>query len=143
MYLLKIYLLNIESVNKLKVEYDLTLNEVKTMTQTTISKEWLNKRNEEIQKEKEENSNYLQLKNGENIIKIDLSTLPIETTGKFGKKFVYQTLTEKNGKKLLLSASKTLDALIIKALSDGHNPFTLVKVGEGKETRYAIKELEE
>jgi hypothetical protein len=48
----------------------------------------------------------------------------------------------KNDKPLLLSASPTLDSLIIKALSEGYNPFTLIKVGEGKETRYGIKELE-
>lgn len=113
------------------------------MEQQTISKEWLNKRNEQIQKNKEENSKYLQLKTGENIIKIDLSQLPIEDkTGQYGTKMVYQTLTEKNGRKLLLSASPTLDALIIKCLCKGLNPFTLVKTGEGKNTRYAVKELE-
>jgi hypothetical protein len=35
-----------------------------------------------------------------------------------------------------------LDSLIVKALSKGINPFTLIKVGEGQQTRYAIKELD-
>jgi hypothetical protein len=109
----------------------------------TINEKWLKQRNEQIQKEKEENSKYYQLKNGENIIKIDLTQLPIEANGKYGKKYVYQTMTEKNGRKLLLSASTTLDSLIIKCLTNGINPFTLIKVGEGKDTRYAVKELEE
>lgn len=110
--------------------------------QKTISETWLKNRSEQIQKEKEENSKYVQLKNGENIIKIDMSMLPIEQKGKYGVKMVYQTLNEKNGKKLLLSASATLDALIIKALCAGINPMTLYKLGEGKDTRYSIKELE-
>jgi hypothetical protein len=110
--------------------------------QKTINEEYLKNRTLEIQKQKEENSKYYQLKNGENIIKINLSQLPIDVKGKYGMKHVYETMTEKNGVKLLLSASDALDALIIKALSHGLNPFTLIKVGEGKETRYAIKELE-
>lgn len=112
------------------------------MEQKTINPEWLKTREQQIEKEREENSKFLSLKNGENVIKIDLSQLPIEDKGKYGKKFVYQTMIEKNGRKLLLSASVTLDSMIIKALSKGINPFTLIKVGEGKETRYAIKELE-
>jgi hypothetical protein len=113
------------------------------MAQIKINEEFLKNRMEQIKKEKEENSKFLSLKNGENIIKIDLSVLPIEQpTGKYGKRFIYITCIMKNDKPLLLSASPTLDSLIIKALSEGYNPFTLIKVGEGKETRYGIKELE-
>lgn len=114
----------------------------KKSMQQTIDKTYLESRMKQIQKEKEENSKFLSLKNGENIIKIDLSVLPQETTGKFGKRFMYTTAIKKGEKNLILSASPTLDALIIKALSEGFNPFTLIKVGEGKETRYGIKELE-
>jgi hypothetical protein len=113
------------------------------MAETNITEKWLKEREAKIKKEREENSKYFSLRNGENIIKIDLTQLPIETTGKYGSKFVWQTQTEKNGVKLLLSASPTLDALITKALANHVNPFTLIKVGEGKETRYAIKEFEE
>jgi hypothetical protein len=107
----------------------------------TINETFLQTRMEQIAKEKEENSKFVKLVNGENIIKIDLSQLPIEQVGKFGKRFIYQTEVVKNGRKLLLSASPTLDALIIKALSEGHNPFTLIKLGEGKDTRYDLKEM--
>jgi hypothetical protein len=118
------------------------------MAQTVINKEWLAKRQEEIKKDKEENSKYQSLKNGENIIKIDLTVFPvIEEKGKFGIRHIYTTTTTKLIKgimqPLLLSASPTLDALIVEALANGHNPFTLIKVGEGKDTRYAIKELGE
>jgi hypothetical protein len=115
------------------------------MENKTINQNWLKARNEQIQKEKEENSKYLKLKIGENIIKIDLTQLPIEETktisGKAVKRFVYQTEINNNGRKMLLSASAYLDTLIIKALSEGFNPFTLIKTGEGINTRYAVKEL--
>jgi len=110
------------------------------LTQKTIDATFLKQRSEQIKKEKEENSKYVSLKNGENVIEIDLSQLPIEQIGKFGKRFIYQTTTKKNGANLLLSASPTLDSLIIKALSEGLNPFTLIKLGEGKDTRYDLKE---
>lgn len=114
--------------------------------QQAINKQWLETRNQQIKKEKEENGKFVSLKNGENKIEIDLSVLPQEQLGgKFGKRFIYTTTTKKKTEKgeigLLLSASPVLDALIIKSLSQGVNPFTLIKVGEGKETRYDIKEL--
>lgn len=108
-----------------------------------INTDWLKQRQIAIQKEREENSKYLSLKNGENIIKIDLNVLPLEQKGRFGARQIYTTCTVKGDKQLLLSASMMLDSLIIKALSNGINPFTLIKVGEGKDTRYAIKELED
>lgn len=111
--------------------------------QPKINDEYLKTRTEQIKKEKEDNSKFFKLKNGENIIKIDLSQLPIEETGKYGKRFIYQTVTVKNGTPLLLSASKTLDSMVIKCLSEGLNPFTLIKLGEGKDTRYDIKEWKE
>lgn len=107
-----------------------------------INTDYLQKRMQEIQKNKEENSRYISLKNGENILKIDLNFLPVEEKGKYGTRIVYTTANMKGDKALLLSASIVLDSLIIKALSNGINPFTLIKVGEGKNTRYAIKELE-
>ncbi len=118
------------------------------MTQNNIvSKEWLQAEQERIKKEKEENSKYVTLKQGENTIKLDLSVRPeFDAKAKFGGKWVWQTTATKMLKgvmtPMLLSASPTLHALIISALAEGHNPFTLIKVGEGKETRYAIKELE-
>ena len=116
------------------------------MQKQIMDKDWLNKRNEQIKKEREENSRYITLQNGENVVEIDLTEMPVEVKGMYGTKFVYTTTTKKtiNNKEisLLLSASKILDGLIIKALSEGFNPFTLIKVGEGKNTRYAIKEFD-
>lgn len=113
-----------------------------------ISKDWLQQRNQQIAKNKEENSKFVKLKNGENVIEIDLNKLPQEQPPKNGysARMIWTTTAQKNiaGKSfnLLLSASLTLDSLIVKALNEGHNPFTLIKVGEGINTRYAIKELE-
>lgn len=117
------------------------------MTIQPISQDWLKTRKEQIQKEKEKNSKYLTLKDGENQIVIDMSVLPItQEGGKFGTRQIWTTKNQKviDGKtitSLLLSASPTLDVLIVRALSEGFNPFTLIKVGQGKDTRYAIKEL--
>ena len=115
----------------------------KNCMQKNINEEFLKNRMEEIKKEKDENSKYLSLKNGENIVKIDLGFLPEKVNGKFGTRYVYTTCIKKGERQLFLSASPMLDGLIIKALSEGINPFTLIKVGEGKNTRYAIKEIEE
>lgn len=111
--------------------------------QKNINEEYLKNRMEEIKKEKEKFGKYLSLKNGENIVKINLEHLPVSTDTKFGTRYVYTTCIKRNDKELLLSASPILDGLIIKALSNNINPFTLIKVGEGKNTRYAIKELAE
>lgn len=107
-----------------------------------INADWLKQRTEQIAQQKEQNSKFVSLKNGENKIGIDLNNLPEPQNTKFGVRMVYTTTTKKGEKSLLLSASIVLDSLIVKALSAGINPFTLIKVGEGKETRYAIKELE-
>jgi hypothetical protein len=116
------------------------------MTQK-VNPEYLKTRMQQIQKQKEENSRFISLKNGENRIELDLNILPVEQPPKNGysARMIWTTTTQKNvnGKSfnLLLSASYTLDSLIIKALSEGHNPFTLIKLGEGINTRYAVKEL--
>jgi hypothetical protein len=109
-----------------------------------INQDYLKKRMEQHKKQKEENSRFIILKNGENKIEINLDILPQEQPPKNGysARMLYTTTTIKNGVCLLLSASNILDGLIIKALSGGYNPFTLIKVGEGINTRYAIKELE-
>lgn len=113
-----------------------------------VNTDWLKQRTQQIQKQKEESSRFVSLKNGENKIELDLSVLPTEQPPKngYGARMLWTTTTQKtiSGRSfnLLLSASITLDALIVKALSAGFNPFTLIKVGEGINTRYAIKELE-
>ncbi len=114
------------------------------MQNTKINQDYLKTRMEQIKKQREENSRFISLKNGENVIEIDLTVLPVLQPPKNGYKerMLWTTTTQKNGRNLLLSASLPLDALIVKALSEGYNPFTLIKVGEGINTRYAVKELE-
>lgn len=112
---------------------------------TKVNVDYLKQRTEQIKKQKEEYSKFVKLQNGENKIEIDLSVLPYEqpAKGSYNARMIWTTATQKNGKNLLLSASMILDSLIVKALSNGVNPFTLIKVGEGINTRYAIKELEQ
>lgn len=110
--------------------------------QQTVSKEYLQKIHQENEKRREENNKYVQLVQGEQIIKIDMTQIPIETQTKQGyPRYVWQTENTKNGNKLFLSTSPTLNGFIVEALLADINPFTLIKVGEGKNTRYSIKEL--
>jgi hypothetical protein len=82
---------------------------------------------------------YFAVPEGETIIEVDLNNPAEEREGDFGKQFVYHI--KANGEKYLLSASITLDRLIISALSKDINPMTLIRVGTKKQTRYSIKEL--
>jgi hypothetical protein len=85
------------------------------------------------------NPKYFTIPEGETAIEIDLNHPAEEREGDYGKQFVYRI--KANGEKYLLSASITLDRLIISALGEGINPMTLVRVGTKKQTRYSIKEL--
>jgi hypothetical protein len=82
---------------------------------------------------------YFSVPEGETAIEVDLSRPAEEREGDYGKQFVYHI--KANGKQYLLSASVTLDGLIILALSEGINPMTLIRTGTKKQTRYSIKEL--
>ena len=82
---------------------------------------------------------YFTVPEGETTIEIDVDQPAEEREGDYGKQFVYHI--KANGEQYILSASITLDRLIISALSEGINPMTLVRVGAKKQTRYSIKEL--
>jgi mannose-6-phosphate isomerase-like protein (cupin superfamily) len=82
---------------------------------------------------------YFAVPEGETTIEIDLNNPAEEREGDFGKQFVYHIKV--NEEHYLLSASVTLDRLVISALSEGINPMTLIRTGTKKQTRYSIKEL--
>lgn len=110
--------------------------------------DWILEREQQIAKEKAEFSNYISLQQGENKVSIDVNIPPVEKdgdypdkTGKPQKRYIYTTTQVKNGKALLLSASKVLDRQIIACLVKGITEFTIIKVGVKKDTRYQIKEL--
>jgi hypothetical protein len=85
------------------------------------------------------NPEYLTVPEGETAIEVDLNHPAEEKEGDYGKQFMYRIKVD--GKQYLLSASITLDRLIISALSEGINPMTLIRTGTKKQTRYSIKEL--
>lgn len=113
------------------------------MANNGVSKEWLKAQHEKDLKIREENSKYESLKIGENVIKIDVTKVPMETQNRGGfPRFVWTTEKVRNGANLLLSASPTLNGMIVEALLKDINPFTIVKTGTGVNTRWSIKELQ-
>lgn len=108
------------------------------MTEEKKIPEWIQKRSERHASEPE--SEYFKIPEGETVILVNEQQAPEEIKGKFGDQAIYEIFIE--GEKQKLSASRRLDRLIIKALMNGMNPMTLVRVGKEIDTRYAIKGLE-
>lgn len=99
--------------------------------------DWLQQRKQQI--DAEEQTPYFKIPQGETEITVDMDIPPAERTGDYSKQYIY-TITV-NGEARKLSASEYLDKMIIEALCHNINPFTLVRKGTGKQTRYSIKEL--
>lgn len=101
--------------------------------------DWIAQREKEIENDKNNNSNFIRLAIGEN--KIKLLAIPAQKIvgGKFGDRWHYKVDAE--GKEKILSASVVLDRMLVEAMKEGIFEITLIKVGEGKSTRYSIKEL--
>jgi hypothetical protein len=94
---------------------------------------WVQQRKEEIDVE------YFTVPQGETKITVDVDVVPKERDGKYSKQYIYSVTI--NGKTWKLSASESLDRMIIEALSQGINTFTLIRKGTGKQTKYSIEEL--
>jgi hypothetical protein len=82
---------------------------------------------------------YFKVPVGETEITVNVDVAPEEREGDYSKQYVYSIKV--NGETWKLSASEYLDNIMIEALSRGINPFTLIRKGTGKKTRYSIKEL--
>ena len=105
------------------------------MNQKTIPK-WVQERKQRIGKAQLQ---YFKIPVGETTITVNVDIVPEELEGDYSKQYVYSVIV--NNEELKLSASEYLDKMIIEALSQGINPFTLVRKGTGKKTRYSIKKL--
>jgi hypothetical protein len=97
---------------------------------------WLAQRKQEIDAD---NLPFYKIEQGETVIEVDVDVVPTMREGDYSKQYLYNVTV--NGEAYKLSASEYLDKLIVEALIAGHNPFTLVRKGTGKKTRYSIKEL--
>ena len=97
---------------------------------------WVKNRKEQINSEK---LPFYKIEQGETVIEVDVDVVPTMREGDYSKQYLYNITVKDEAYKL--SASEYLDRLIIEALSQGINPFTLVRKGTGKKTRYSIKEL--
>ena len=105
------------------------------MNQRIIPK-WVQERKQLIAQEQLQ---YFKIPVGETTITVDVDVVPEEREGDYSKQYVYAVAV--NGETWKLSASEYLDKMIIEALSQGINRFTLVRKGTGRKTRYSIKEL--
>ena len=92
---------------------------------------------QEAQLIKEGKRPYLILSEGETTVTVDMQTPPREETGDFGKKLIFRV--ENNGKEHDLPCSMSLAKKILYQLKDKNNPMTLIRAGEGKQTRYSVK----
>jgi hypothetical protein len=97
---------------------------------------WVKQRKEEIEGER---LPFYKIEQGETVIEVDTDVVPTMREGDYSKQYLYNITVE--GEAYKLSASAYLDRLIIEALSAGINPFTLVRKGTEKKTKYSIKEL--
>ena len=98
---------------------------------------WVSERKEEIEGG---NLPFYKIEQGETVIEVDTDVVPKMREGDYSKQYLYNITVESEAYKL--SVSEYLDRLIIEALSEGINPFTLVRKGSGKKTRYSIKEMQ-
>ena len=108
------------------------------MTKGKDVPQWIKDRAE--RQKTEPDSEFFKIPEGESIVLIDENQAPEELDGKFGKRYLYAVIVE--GNKLKLSVNKRLDKMIIKALMNGINPLTLIRVGQGTDTRIKIKGVE-
>ena len=108
------------------------------MSATNIP-DWVQKRNVEIKKDAipKGYDGYFNLSQGENLVSIDLSVEPKTTQGQYGKRYNYTVII--NGKKFIMSVSGMLDKLINFSLMTGKTDMCIIRIGEGKATRYSIK----
>ena len=106
---------------------------------------WLDKhqktvedRRQKVMKEKGM-ADFITLEEGETKLTFDTTKEPREQDGDFGLRTIFRVL--KDGKEYDLSASDALARKILNAMAAGINPMTIIRVGEGKQTRFSIKEL--
>ena len=96
---------------------------------------WVQQRKQEIDNALE----YFTIPQGKTKITVDVDVVPKERDGKYSKQYTYTIAFDDKAYKL--SASEYLDRLIVEALSQGINTFTLIRKGTGKQTKYSIEEL--
>lgn len=106
----------------------------------SVVPEWVKKRSAEIEKEKQNRSQFLKFEKGETVIKVDTNT-PVKEVEKF-QKTRYQYKVTVNNEVKTLECGTMLDSLIISALIKNINPMTVIRTGSGLKTQYGIKELE-
>ena len=106
---------------------------------------WVKRASEAIKTQQAEESVFYKLPEGETEILVDDAVAFVEITKAFNKKddarirYQYAITVEEQQK--TLEVGKQLHRLIIKALMQGLNPMTIVRVGIDINTKYGIKGL--
>lgn len=101
---------------------------------------WVKDRQEKLEKEKEDRSQFFKFPKGETVIEVDTNTAPVELE-KFSGKRRTQYKIKVNNEVKTLEVGVQLDTLIINALMQNLNPMTVIRIGDGIKTQYSIKEL--
>jgi hypothetical protein len=116
------------------VKYDRKGGMLRMVSENKNMPHWVEQRKQEIDKEQ---LPFFTIPEGETVIEVDTDVVPTMREGDYGEQYLYTIKVD--GESYKLSASSYLDRLIIEALSQGKNPFTLARKGKGKKTRYSIK----
>lgn len=97
--------------------------------------EWIKQHKDMLDK-----SQYFKIPQGETMIEIDLTQQVKQVPSNYGKdRFEYHIISEQ--KQYKMTVGFMLDVMITKALIQGMNPMTIIRAGEGQNTRYSIKGL--
>lgn len=114
--------------------------------QTQNINDWIAQHEKEIEAEQKQNSKYVKLVVGDNImeiLKIPAKKRTEDEQGKplkFGAKYDYQVKLP-DGTQKILAASVVLDRMVFECMKRGIFNITIVKTGKDKDTRYDIKQL--
>lgn len=105
---------------------------------------WVQREAQKIKEQQEKESQFFKLPEGETELTVDDSEPPKEIEKSFKNdtrtRYQYNVILE-DGTKKTLEVGKQLHRLIIKALSQGLNPMTIIRAGTDINTKYGIKAL--
>lgn len=105
---------------------------------------WVQQESAKIKEQQEQESQFYKLPEGETELLFDDAEPPKEIEKTFKSdtrtRWQYKVILE-DGNQKTLEVGKQLHRLIIKALSQGLNPMTIIRAGTDINTKYGIKAL--
>ena len=106
-------------------------------------KERLDDANEARKKQLKEKgyAEFYKLPVGETTITLDLNTAPRDKSGDFGEQCIFRISVGKETYDFSISVKSPLYRSILETAEQGKTHMTIVRTGEGKNTRYTIKKV--